>query len=188
MVNSLRLSKRSWMIIIMGTLTIVIVTLSVIYFQQMQRYGLAREQLAQTQMTLEQAREIELASSKAEFEAELNDVVWQLETVEAQLSIPVASSVITKTLFDIAEKYNLVVNQMTSSLPIMENLIGVDISQTTLTARVEGDYANFIRFIIELDGQFKTGVIRSVTMNMPIGSDDVSPSVDFEMDIYTIKR
>ncbi len=184
--EKIKIGKKSWLTIIIGAVAIAVSGLSLTYFRQVNQYDQMREQYVQTQANLEQVQITTLLLNKAELEGELSEVTLQREKVQAQLSIPMASSIITKTLFGIAEKHNLEVRQMTSSVPSDETLEGVDLSQTTLAARIEGDSANFISFIVDLDRHFNTGVFRSV--NMVIPEDPASASMEFSMYIYTIRR
>ena len=184
----LKPGKRGWILIITSTLTILIMVFTVIYFQQIRKYGQVKEQFAQTQQSLEQVRVADLVTSKDELETELKNVTLQLDIVEDHLCVPVVSSKITKTLFDVAESHHLEVNQMTSSMPIAETLEGVNLFKTTLTARVEGNHNNFVNFVINLNAHFATSIIRSVSMVIPDNMEEGTPAVILEMDIYTTMR
>jgi len=184
----LKLSKKSWLTIIIGIVIIVIASLSGSYFQQINRYNTTNEELAQLQTNLDKMQISVLLSNKTELEEELSEKTLQLEDAQAQLSIPMASSIITKTLFDVAGNHHLKVNEMTSSSPRTETQDGVSLSETELTARVQGNLSNIIRFIIDLDKRFSTGVIRSVVINVPDSDDEDDSTVDFRMEIYTLER
>jgi len=184
----LKLSKKSWLTIIIGTVVIAVAGLSVSYFQQINQYNKINEQLIQVRSNLEKTQVSILLSNKAELEEKISEKTLQLENAQAQLSIPMASSIITKTLFDVAEKHRLKVNEMTSSSPRIDNQAGVKLSQTELTACVVGNLSDIILFIIDLDKRFSTGVIKSVVIDMPNGDAGDDTTIDFRMDIYTAER
>jgi hypothetical protein len=184
----LKLSRKSWLTIIVGAVIIAVASLSLNYYQQVQRYNQINAQFVQTQKSLEKTQIPKLLSSKSELEAELSEKTLQLENTQARLSIPIASSIITKTLFDVADNHRLEVGEMTSSSPHTETLEGIKLSQTELTARVEGNLSDIIHFIIDLNKRFNTSVIRSVTVDVPKDSSEENSSMVFKMDIYTIER
>ena len=183
----IKLSKKSWITIIIGVVIIAVASLSVYYFQQINQYNKINEQLIQIRTNLEKTQVPLLQSNKTELEQELSAKTLQLENAQAQLSIPMASSIITKTLFDVADSHRLTVNEMSSSMPQTQSQSGVELSQTELTASVEGNLSDIIRFIIALDKRFSTGVIKSVVIEI---LDDIEgdSSIDFKMDIYNVER
>ncbi len=184
----LKLSKKSWLAIIIGAVIIAVAGLSVRYFHQINQYNKINEQLVQIRANLDKTQVSILQSNKTELEEELSEKTLQLENTQAQLSIPMASSIITKTLFDVADNHRLKVNEMASSLPQIQTQDGVKLSQTELTASVEGNLSDIIRFIIALDKRFSTGVIKSVVIEIPPDDIEGDSSIDFKMDIYTVER
>ena len=73
-------------------------------------------------------------------------------------------------------------------MPMDETLEGIELSQTSLTARVEGDSTNLVGFIIDIDRRFSTGVIRFVNIEYSQNPETENSSAEFTMYIYTTRR
>ena len=185
--KSLKLSRKSWMIIIFGTLTIAIASLGLNLYQQMDRYNRMKDSYLQTQDNLEKIQLTNLTATKSDLENTLVTVTSDLRIAESQFVRPVESSEIAQKLFDIAQKHSLQVSAMNSSVPFMETIGGISLWRTSFSARVEGDESNLIRFISDMDNNFTTGFITAAIINVP---EDplLVPSADFQMYIYTAKR
>ena len=180
---SLKLSKKSWILIAACVFAIASAYLGVIHLQQVQQQKQLDEQFIQVQTNLENTQITKLISRRAELEAQLGEAKAQLEIKQAELSRPIESSTVARTLFDVAEAHGLEVTEMTSSVPSQESLEGVDFSLISLTARVEGNAPNMINFIIDLNTHFGTSVIRSAIITIP--EDSERATVTVMMVIYT---
>ncbi len=178
-------SKTGWIIIITVVFVIPVVSLAVILFYQVEQHKQLDEQLARTQTSLEKTQITQLILDKTALETRLNELISQLEVAQGIFSNPIGSSTVTQALFDIAEAHQMEVTEMTSSVPSEENFQGIAFSQILLTAHVEGDAANMVDFIIDLNNHFSTGVIKTVNVTITENLGVERAALDVNMTIYT---
>jgi hypothetical protein len=184
----MKIGKKSWLAVVLGAVAIALVGLTVTYFRQVDQLHRMQEQFVQTQANLDQVQITKLLLNKESLETELKLVTVEMESARSLLNIPVSSSIVTKTLFDVARGHSLVVDQMTSSVPVLQKGQGIQLYQTILTARVEGDFSNFIDFFLDLDRHFSTGTVRSLMVTIPEDLVTDNASADFDMYIYSLRR
>lgn len=184
----MKLSKTGLITIVACVLVIAIASLAIVHFKQFQQQKLLQEQLAQLQTNLGQAQTTKLVSDRVELETQLDEATSQLEIVQSMLSRPIESSVVTRGLFDLAENHGLEVTEMTYSIPSQGVLAGVEFSMISLTARVEGDAADIIGFVIDLNNNFSTSIIKTVAITVPDTANGEKATADIRMVIYTYQK
>ncbi len=184
----MKLSKTGLITIVACVLVIAIASLAIVHFKQFQQQKLLQEQLAQLQTNLGQAQTTGLVSDRTELETQLDEATSRLEIVQSMLSRPIESSVVTRSLFDLAENHGLEVTEMTYSIPSQGALAGVEFSLISLTARVEGDAADIIGFVIDLNNNFSTSIIETVTITVPDTTNGEEATADIRMVIYTYQE
>jgi type II secretory pathway pseudopilin PulG len=199
-----RLSKTAWTILASGIFIILAAILLMSYFQQGQEQDRLSQELSSVQLLLakqwEKFSSEGLPAKQSELESQLASVESQLNTAKANLRQPIESieSIdITDTLFEIAETSEVEIVEI-SNMAIIEvnppGLIGEDLDELeffalSFTATAEGDVANLVDFVFELNQQFPTGVIESVTIKVPAVIEEeeeiTEPSVQINLSIYT---
>lgn len=180
-------SKRTWLVIGIGIFVVVGIYLYMGYSQGVDEKNQLKEQLTQVQARLKGVQLETLSSRQAELETELSQATSQLEEVTAILSQPVGSINASSILFDVAKAHGLVVTGMTSPGPVSDGLEGVTYSVLSLTARVEGDVPDLVSFVAGLNSYLTTGVVKSVTINIPETTSEEKASADIQLVVYTYR-
>ena len=115
----------------------------------------------------------DLPARQNELESQLAPVESQLNTAKAGLRQPIESIDITDALFKIAETSevaiveisNVAIVELTPPSLIEEDLDEPGFSALSLTVKIEGEIANLVDFISELDEQFPTTVHEVTKIN-----------------------
>lgn len=181
----MKLSKTSWLVLTIGVFVILFAGLGVVRLQQVQEQNQLRGEIALAEQELDGFQREQLSSQEIELEKQLDQATSQFEAVKAIFSQPIKSVAASTILFDMAEAYGLEVTEMSSLGPASDSFDGIDCSAISLTARVEGDVTNLVSFIIKLNSQLVTDVIRSITINFPEVGSGEKASADIHMVIYT---
>lgn len=181
----MKLSKTSWLILTIGIFVIIFAGLGVVRFQQVQQQNQLLEESTLAEQELDGVQLEQLSSRKTELERQLDQATSQFEAVKAIFSQPIKSVAASSILFDIAEAHDVEITEMSSLGPDSDSLEGIDCSVISLTAKVEGDVTNLVGFIIKLNSQLATDVIRSITVTVPEMDSGEKASVDIHMVIYT---
>ncbi len=181
----MKLTKTSWLVIIIGFFVIILAGLSIVRSQQVHQQNQLNEKLALAQSRLEGIKLEQLSDREGELEEQLSQVTSQFKAVKAVLSQPVDSVTVNITLFDIIEAYGLKLTEMSSSSSANGGLEGINFSVISLTAKVEGDVPNLINFTTELNSYFAVGVVKSITITILETASKEKASADIQLVIYT---
>ncbi len=181
----MKLSKTSLLVIIAGVLIIALAGVGFFYYQQINEQNQLNEQLALAQSRLSGVQLEKLSSQQAELDTQLSQTTAQFEEVRALFSHPFGSIAVTDTLFDIAEAHGLEITVMTSPGLASESLEETTCLVTTLNATVEGDVPNLVDFVISLNSQLATGVVKSITITIPETTGEMKEG-EMKVKIYTI--
>ncbi len=181
----MRLSRTSWLVLAIGIVFIIFVGLGIVRFQQFQTHKQLRGEIAQAEKVLSELGIEEFTPRRSELENRLEHTEAQLAVAKAVLSQPINYVVASGIWFNLAEAYNLEVTEMSSPGTQEGDLAGIACSALSITARVEGDIDNLVRFIVRLNNQLATDFIRSVTITIPdLGNPDEA-AADIHLVIYT---
>lgn len=181
----MRLSKTSWLVLAIGTLIIIFIGLGIVRFQQFQHHKQLGGEITLAEEALNELRVEEFASRKSELEGRLAHTESQFKAVKAVLSQPINYVTASSIWFDLAEAYNLEITEMSSPGSLEENLEGIDCAALSITARVEGEVDNLVRFIVRLNSHLATDFIRSVTITIPDSGSPEKAAADIHLVIYT---
>ena len=105
----------------------------------------------------------------------------QLVAAKNSLRRSVESANVTDDFFAIAQSCNIMVESISSSGIKAEKLEGITCSVITLNAAVSGDVSDIINFIIKLNSDFITGVVKSVQISIPETDSEVKPTANIVM-------
>ena len=180
----MKLTKTSWLIIIIGVFIIFLVGLGVIRSQQVGEQNELNEKLAVAQSKLQAIQPERLSHRQEELEQQLSETISQSKTGRAILSQPIGSISISDILFDIAEANNVEVAEISSSGMAQNKLEGVSCLALPLTTRVEGEITDLVGFITQLNEDLATGAIQSLEISIPATADR-KPTAKIQMVIYT---
>ncbi|MFC1864675.1 hypothetical protein ACFLYG_02475 [Chloroflexota bacterium] len=183
----MKLSKTTWLVIAIGSFVVLGIALYMGYSQRVGEEEQLEGELLQAQLKLEQerARMESLSSRQTELEKQLSQTTSQCEAVKAILSQPVGSITISSILFDIAEAYGLEVTNMTSPGLTDGDFEGITCSVITLSATVEGNVPNLVNFITRINSHLATGVVKSITINIPEIPSEEKASANIELVVHT---
>lgn len=181
----MKLSKTSWLFIIVGIFIILLVGLGVVRSQQVRQLGQLNEELALAQSRLEAIQLDRFSHRQEELEQQLSQSTPQPETAKATLSQPIGSIAISDTLFNIAEANSVNITELSSSGLASEELAGVTCSVLPVWARIEGDLTNLASFITQLNDELETSVIKSVDITVPETTGEQQPIANIQMAVYT---
>ena len=207
----LKLSKTAWTILVGGTIIILAAILLISYFQQGQEQDRLSMELSSIQILLakqsDRSSAEELPAKQSELESQLAQAESQLNIAKANLRQPIESIDITDTLFEIAETSEVEIVEI-SDVAIIETsppgltseeleelgeepeeLKELSFFALSFLVTAEGDVANLVDFVFELNQQFPTGVIESVKIEVPAVIEEeeeiTEPSVQINLSIFT---
>jgi len=163
----LKLSKTSWLILIVGVVIVAFASLGLARARQVNEHEQLNEELTVAEMRLTKIQLKELQARKGELEAQLDEATAQLKAAKDNLSQSNESIDVTDFLFVIAQACGVVINNIYSSDLSDDELAGVNCSVSRLSINVEGEVANLISFVTALNNDFTTGVVDSVDISIP---------------------
>jgi len=184
-VLTLSISKTSWLLLSVGISIIAFTSLGVARSQQVHEQDQLDEELSLAERRLNGLQFEQLYSQQEELEKQLSQIISRLETTKARLSRPTGSIAASDALFSIAKACGVEVAEISSSGPASGDLEGVVCSVLPLTARIEGDVPNLISFIIKLNGDFTTGVVKSAGISVSENVSEERTSANIRLVIYT---
>ena len=181
----MKISKTSWLLLAVGISIITLAGLGVTRARQLHEQDRVNEELSLVRQRLNGFQLEELRFQQEELEKQISQTISQLEADKTTLSRPIGSIVASDILFDIAETCGVEVTEISSSGLITDDLEGIACSVLTLTAHIEGDVPNLVDFITKVNGDFMTGTVKSVDMNVSENTTEERPSANIRLHIYT---
>lgn len=184
----MKLSKTSWVILIVGILMVAFTSVGFARSQRMSERSQLNNELASVELKLGKLRLQEFAAKEEELKKRLSQALSQLAADKAVLSPPVGSIDASYTLFRIAKDSGVAITGISSSGLGSDNLEGIASAALPLTIMVTGDAPNLISFVIALNRNFKTGIVKSVAISIPKpsgGPPGEKPSANVQLVIYT---
>ena len=148
----LKLSKKSWLSIGIGVFLIALAGLGMVYSQHAGEKNQLKEELAQAKARLGSIQVEQLADERGELEQQLEATMEQSESARETLSQPMNSIIINDILFSTAEANSVNITSISLSGASRVTLAGVPCRALPVTANIEGEVANLIDFITELNG------------------------------------
>ncbi len=180
----MKLTKTSWLIIIVGIFTIILGGLGVVRMQQVQEQNELNEKLAAAQSKLSTIQPEQLSYRQKELEQQLNETASESKTARATFSQTIGVITVSATLFNIAEANSVNITEINSSGMAENKLEGVPCLTLPLTARVEGETMNLVSFITQLNEELATGAVESLEISIPEATGKKS-SANIRLVVYT---
>ncbi len=181
----MKLTKKSWLLLTLGVFVITFASLGAIQSQQVRQQKRLNEELALAELRLEGFQLEQLSAQQEVLEEQLKQTISQSETTKTILSQSIGSITSSSTLFDIAQAYGVEVTEFSSSGLASGDLDGIPCSVLTLNARVEGDISDLISFIMKLNSELTTGVVKSVEISMSEATSEAKSSANIQLVLYT---
>ncbi len=180
----MKLSKKSWLSIGIGLFLIALVGLGMVYSQHAGVKNQLKEELAQARARLGSIQVEPLAGKQYELEQRLKTTIEQSESARETLSQPMNSIIINDILFSTAEANSVNITSISSSGAGRVILDGVPCRAFPITANIEGEVANLINFITELNGDLAIINLKTVSMEIPAGDRRSTASIQIEAYTY----
>ena len=181
----MKLTKTSWLIIIVGGFIIILAGLGIVRSQQVNEQSELSEKLALAQSKLQAIQLDRLSYRQKELEQQLSETISQSKTGRAILSQPIGSITISDIVFDIAEANNVEVTEISSSGMAQNELEGVPCLTLPLITKVEGEVTDLVSFITQLNEDLATGAVQSLEISIPATTSEQKPSANIQLVIYT---
>ena len=181
----MKLGRKSWLSVAIGVFLIALVSLGMVYSQQSGVKKQLKEELTLANSRLGSIQIEQLTNQQGELEQKLEETIKQSETARETLSQPMNSIIISDILFSTAEANSVNITEVSSSGMTNEELSGVPCLALPLTASVEGDLANLVAFITQLNGDLATGFVSSLDMRITDPARNQKSSINIQVVIYT---
>ena len=181
----MKLSKKSYFIVILGIVASIFAGLWVMRSQQAQEQERLYEELSIAAMRLDNVKSDEVLSQQGELERQISQTLSQLETAKTTLSQSAESINVSSTLFDIAEVAGVEVTEISSSYLASGDWEGITFSVLPLNVTVEGDIPGILSFIGSLDHTLTSAVIKSAVITIPETTSEEKPSANIQLGIYS---
>ena len=179
----MKLSKKSWLFISIGLFLIAFVGLWMVYAPQADVKNQLKEELAQAGTRLGSIQIEPLAYEQSELEQQLEATIKRSESARKILSQPMNSIIISDILFSTAEANSVNITSIGSPGASRVTLDGVPCQALPLTVNIEGEVADLVDFITELNGSLAIINLKTVSMEIPTGAG--KPTASIQIEAYT---
>jgi hypothetical protein len=180
----IKLSKTSWLILSAGVFVVVLAGLGITRSQQMQEQDKLSQELSISKRSLENAQVADLKARLDELNQRTEEEQLQLDDARSRLDKTVVSVDVTDEFFSIADYCGVRVITM-STTPIQNTKYeGIGLKTTSLSATATGDLDQVIQFVMSLNNDFTTGLVRTFQIEIP-EDPQKEPSLSIQMVIYS---
>lgn len=180
----MKLTRTSWIFILVGIVVIVFVGLGVAFAQQSKERRSLDAELRGVEVRLKEVGVEQLISQEAALKQGLSQASAGFDSAKSKFSNSTSSIAVSDTVFAAATANGVTVLDYSSSAPTTGKIETVNALTLPVTARVEGSVTALINFIDRLNHEFPTGLIKSVDVNMPEGGGEKA-SAELRLVIYS---
>ncbi len=161
----MKLSKTTWIALIIGVIAIAVITLGWTYSQENAQQRQLDTDLASAKQKLAGLKLDDLNTQKAQITDQMAQVNTETEDIEAKLSSSKDSIDATDMILENAKNHNLEVVDISSSGLSSDSLTGIDTETLSIDVQVEGNMQNIANFTSSLSEVFPTAVVATVQMD-----------------------
>ncbi len=179
----MKLGKTSWRILIAGVVIVIFASLGITRVQQVNEQKRLSDELDMVEMRLERLQLKQLSSQQEDLEKQVEQTTSQLEAAKDNLRQSIESIGVTDSFFEVAEACGVKVVALNSSGPASDKLVNIACSILPLSAVVEGDVPNLIRFVTKWNTDFTTGIVKSADIDIPDTNED-RPSAHIQLIVF----
>lgn len=180
----MKISRKTLVYAGIGAYIIIVASLCYVLSSQYSEKTEIEEELDMTKANLERVNPEKLRQQKGELEEQVTQVQSQYDTLKDMLSHQIANVEATSIVFDTAESTGVEVTELTSPSATNDVLENVPFTVVSLEATVVGDVPDIVEFVTSLNTALTTGVIKSVNLNIPDVSSNMTPSAGILLVIY----
>ncbi len=177
----MKLTKTSWLLLAIGIFVITVGSLGAARSQRLSEGQKLSDELAVAMGRMSKLDLTELSARQGSLQEQIKQATQQLESARAALSQPNDSITISDSVFRIAATSGVEVTQMGSSSLTRSNLTSIGGSILPLVVLVRGDVPNLIDFVMRLNIELTTGVVKSAQITVPKASDNVTDTVTYDI-------
>lgn len=170
----MKLSKTSWLILSVGIFIVVVAGLGLTRSQQIQEKSQLDEELSIVEMRLNKLQVQQLHQQQEELQERLDESTIQLGATKDRLNQTIESIDVTDEFYAIAESCKATVESISTSSIKSEKLGNIACSMIQINAQVTGELPNLIDFVISLNNDFTTGVVKSAHMSIEETTEEES--------------
>lgn len=181
----MKLSKTSWLILSVGIFIVVVAGLGLTRSQQIREKSQLDEELSMVEMRLNKLQVQQLQQQQEELQERLDESTIRLEAAKDRLNQTIESIDVTDEFYAIAESCNAIVESVSTSSIKSEKLENIACSMIQINAQVTGELPNLIDFVISLNNDFTTGVVKSAHMSIEETTEEGESSANIMMVVYS---
>ena len=181
----MKLSKTSWLILSIGIFIVIIAGLGLTRSQQLQAQSQLDEELGVAEMRLNKLGVEELRLQQEDLQRQLDERIAELAEAKDKMRQTVESIDVTDEFFEIAQSCYVKIDSISSSNIKSDKFGNINCSVITINALVEGETSNIINFVIKLNSDFTTGIVKSAQISIPDIADEEDPKISIDMVVYT---
>jgi len=182
--KTLKIGKANWLILSVGVFLVVVASLGLTRSQQLREQSQLGEELSIAEMRLNQLQVKQLRQQQEELQGQLDESKIQLMAAKDKLRQTVESINVTDEFFEVAQSCGVEVASISSSSIKSDKLGGIVCSVITLNAGVQGEVSNLISFVIKLNNDFTTGIVKSAQISILEVADEGEPSASILMVVH----
>ncbi len=182
----MKITKTSWLILALGIFVITFASLGAARSQKLNEGQQISEELAMAEMRLSKLDLTELTAKQDGLQEQIKQAAQQRETAKATLSQRNDSITISDSVFSIARTSGVVVTQIGSSSLTRSKLDKLSCLSLPLTVSVQGEVPNLIDFIMSLNNDLLTGIVKSAQITIPKAADGTTDNVTGNVTTYDI--
>ena len=161
----MKLSKTTWVALIIGVIVIAVITLGWTYSQENAQKTQLDTALVAAKQKLAGLTLDELNAQKAQLTEQAAQINAQAEDITAQLSSSKDSIEATDMILANAKSHNVEVVDISSPGLSSDSLSGIDSETLSVDIQVEGNVQNIANFTVSLSQIFPTAVVKTVQMD-----------------------
>jgi TolA-binding protein len=173
----MKLSKTSWITLIVGIIIICGLSLGWTYYQQNNQQKQLDDKLTQSKEKLAQINFDDLNAQKDQLTRQIEQNNTKIADVKTDLSSEEDSIDVTNTILEDAKNYNVDIVDMSSSGLSTESLLSIKCETLPVAIKALGNISDIASFTSSLQQKFPTSVVKVVQMKrVPPPSSTPSPT------------
>lgn len=183
--KGIKISKTVLLILAAGVFIVGLLSLGVTRFNQMSEQSDLNDELALSEIRLNNLDLKPLELQLAELQEQFLESESQLEEAKNRLNQTAVSVNVTDKLFEIAEFHDVIIDNMGTTKNQSVDYNGINFLSISINAAVSGKLSDVIDFIAGLNDNFDTGFIQSAQLSIYGDEAESSASANLMMVVYS---
>jgi hypothetical protein len=161
----MKISKASWIVLLVGIFLIMSASIGWIYYQQLQQENNIEAEIAAAKQALAGINFDNLNEQKTAINSEISEVNKALDDIQQDLNSEIYSISITDIILSEAEGQDIAVKEMSSSGLTTGLLGGIPFNSINIVMSVEGTLTDIKTFVERLNEKFPNSITEYVQMD-----------------------